>query len=83
MLPNIEKKFSSLEDLYDDTINGKTGDLKTNLNRYKSTEDVRDPSNFKVSKNGNGNGNGNIPKLPATTTRIVIETAAIDDNNAR
>lgn len=81
MLPNIEKKFSSLEDLHDDTIHGKSLDLKTNLNRYKSTEDVRDPNNFKVSKNGNGNGN--IPKLPATTTRIVIETAAVDDNNAR
>lgn len=67
-LPIIEKKFSSLEDLNDEICNGKINDFKTNLNRYKSTEDVRDPNNFKISKNQNGN----IPKLPATT-KIVIE----------
>lgn len=67
-LPVIEKKFSSLEDLNEEISNGKSNDFKSNLNRYKSTEDVRDPNNFKVSKNQNGN----IPKLPATT-KIVIE----------
>ena len=67
-LPIIDKKFSSLEDLNDESINddytkNTLSDYNTtnsNLNRFKSSDDVRDQTSFKL-KNG-------TPKLITTTT---------------
>lgn len=65
-LPIIDKKFSSLEDLNDESIDYKKNtlsDYKTtnsNLNRFKSSDDVIDQTSFKL-KNG-------TPKVLTTTT---------------
>lgn len=51
-LPIIERKSSSLEDFDEDSLDGdyKEDDsrAKQNLTRYKSSDDLRDASNFKV-----------------------------------
>lgn len=65
-LPTIDKKFSSLEDLNDESIGYKKNtlsDYKTtnsNLNRFKSSDDIIDQTSFKL-KNG-------TPKVLTTTT---------------
>lgn len=54
-LPIIERKSSSLEDFDEDSLDGDQRDdfntkskQTTNLARYKSSEDLRDPNNFKM-----------------------------------
>ena len=65
-LPIIDKKFSSLEDLNDESIDYKKNSLSdyktsnTSLNHFKSIDDVRDQTSFKF-KNG-------TPKMLTTTT---------------
>lgn len=67
-LPIIDKKFSSLEDLNDESIiddNKKNTlcDYKTtnsNLNRFKSSDDLKDQTSFKVKNS--------TPKLLTTNT---------------
>lgn len=72
-LPTIEQKFPSMEDLNNESPDS----IMSNLSRYKSTEDVRDPNNFQknfVSRHSLTNGsskNGNIPKLPANISDTV------------
>lgn len=56
-LPIIERKSSSLEEFDEDSLDEDLGEETapeskskppTNLSRYKSSDDLRDPSNFKV-----------------------------------
>lgn len=67
-LPIIERKSSSLEDFDEDSLDGDyreetVHELKakqtTNLSRYKSSDDLRDPNNFK--------GKSTVLKLPEAT----------------
>lgn len=83
-LPIIERKSSSLEDFDEDSLDGDfreetVHDLKpktaTNLSRYKSSDDLRDPNNFKAKSTvlklpeaTNGTSNFNQKKLPTSNT---------------
>lgn len=70
-LPVIQKKSTSLEDFNEDSLEGEYDEepacesksmTMTNLNRYKSNEDLRDPINFKVKNT--------VVKLPEANGKI-------------
>lgn len=81
-LPTIEQKFPSMEDLNSESPDS----IMSNLSRYKSTEDVRDPNNFQknlISRHSLTNGsskNGNIPKLPTNISDTQTVQAKIISN---
>lgn len=79
-LPIIERKSSSLEDFDEDSLDGDEAKLKTssNLTRYKSTDDLRDPNNFKVKSSvlklpeaSNGSSMNAVQKKPATSSNTL------------
>ena len=90
-LPIIERKSSSLEDFDEDSLDGDQRDdsghdmkskQATNLARYKSSEDLRDPNNFKMKStvlklpeapNGQSQNNFNQKKTITSNTLKVPE----------
>lgn len=81
-LPIIERKSSSLEDFDEDSLEEDAGhDAKskasTNLTRYKSTDDLRDPGNFKVKSTvlklpEAQNGFNSVQKKPQATNTLKV-----------
>lgn len=86
-LPIIERKSSSLEDFDEDSLDGEyreetVHELKakppSNLSRYKSSDDLRDPNNFKVKSTvlklpeaTNGSSNF-VQKKPPTSNTLKV-----------
>lgn len=85
-LPIIERKSSSLEDFDEDSLDGderedsplevKTKPL-SNLSRYKSSEDLRDPNNFKIKSSilklpEAPNGSSFVQKKPPTSNTLKV-----------
>lgn len=86
-LPIIERKSSSLEDFEEDSLDGDYKEESghdsrvkppTNLTRYKSTDDLRDASNFKVKSTvlklpeaPNGTSNF-VQKKPPTSNTLKV-----------
>lgn len=86
-LPIIERKSSSLEEFDEDSLDGDNRDGSmheirssksgSNLTRYKSSEDLRDPNNFKVKTTvlklpEAPNGNNFIQKKPPTSNTLKV-----------
>lgn len=80
-LPIIERKSSSLEDFDEDSLDGDDeakSKTSSNLTRYKSTDDLRDPNNFKVKSSvlklpeaSNGSSMNFVQKKPATSSNTL------------
>lgn len=80
-LPIIERKSSSLEDFDEDSLEDESAhDAKlktTNLTRYKSTDDLRDPNIFKVKSSvfklpEAQNGTNCVQKKPQTSNTLKV-----------
>lgn len=82
-LPIIERKSSSLEEFEDDSADGDSRDeyeakskAPTNLTRFKSSDDLRDPSNFKVKSSvlklpEASNGSVSLPLKKSTSSNTL------------
>lgn len=80
-LPIIERKSSSLEEFEEDSADGDSENkakskASTNLTRYKSSDDLRDPSNFKVKSSvlklpEASNGSVSLPQKKSPTSNTL------------
>lgn len=90
-LPIIERKSSSLEDFDEVSPDGEESGYdarsraSSNLTRYKSTDDLRDPSNFKIKSSvlklpeaSNGSSTNLAQKKPTSSNTLKVPDACCE-----